>query len=1591
MRDNVVCEASEAKTGMQRVHNVMRRDAGAWALLLTVLVLCLCAAIAGAQSVPNVVMSQVTLMAGFVSNSGALTGGAPSGSSMAIDANGNVIVSGTYGKKILEFTPGASSATTLGGAFTNFNPGGVAIDPAGNLYLSNTYNGTIIKIPVSNGTYAAIPEPSGSTPTCTGSDTAECAMPTSLPVSGVVAMIFDAAGNLFVTSTSGATNPNSVVECTAACLMTGTPAPVVLFAESTTATTEGTSSAIYNLGGIAVDKWGNVFFTDSLMDAKNGSQGESYGGDLQELVYSGSAYSSTPTTLATLTDSSPATYDNQLDGVAVDANGVVYYATQYDGIFAFPNNQGVVNTTTKYVMSSQGAKILTTDGKGNFYVASYSSAAGGDAAIKVGIGTLTATSAAVGTPSMTTTITTILNDEGCSPAPVVNFSALEGTTSTTEFTAATTGSCSTVNGSGASYATTVTFTPAYGGTRTASLTATEAAGPGSTGGATVTGFATGQLAPPTFSPVAGTYHAVQTVNIYGQPGVSIYYTTDGSTPTTSSTVYSGPVTVSSTETINAIATSTASGVTNSSVGTAAYTIQLPAATPTFSPAGGSYTAAQSVTIADATSGATIYYTTDGTTPTASSSVYGAPITVSSSGVLKAIAVASGSPTSNVGAATYLINSGTNGTSLSVLTNQISTLGVFSNGSSTGGALAGANPAGNSFAVDSKGNLITGDTYGNSVLEFAPGATSATVLSSSYGNVGPVTIDSAGSLYIGNLYNGTVAKIPVVSGAYAAISLPGSSTPICTGSDTAECVLPVSMPVSGLSAMTFDAAGDLFFASTTGTNPNTVFECTAACVHTGSPAPVMLYAEPTGTVTVGTAKPSWYLGSIAVDPWGDVFFTDTLMVLSANTNYQSTLKELTYSGGAYSSTATTLYTLTIASPGAYDNQLDAVAVDANGTVYYATQYDGIFAFGNNHGVVNTSTTYMVSTQGAKILTLDSKGNAYVATYSGSAGADVGMQVAINNINLPNAAVPGSSSASNVTTILNDGGCSTSPVVTFSATENGASSTEFSANTTGSCSSTPTGGAAFATNVSFTPTVAGTHTGILTAVDTVNGGIGTANVFGVTAGSAAATPTFSPAPGTYTSVQSVTISDATPGATIYYTTDGTTPTTSSTKYTGSITVSSSEAINAIAVVSGLSNSAVATAAYTLNLPLAQTPVISVASGTYTSVQTVKITDATLGAKIYYTTDGSTPTAGSTLYKSPLTVSTSETLNAVAIATGYATSATATAAYTINLTVAPPTFSPAAGTFTSIQTVTLADATPNSTIYFTTDGSTPTTSSKPYSGPLQVLGTETINAIGVLNGYANSSVASATYTLNLPPAATPTISLGSGTYTVSQPVTISDTTAGVTIYYTTDGTTPTTSSKVYSGALTLNATETLKAIAVAVGYSPSAVATSAYTVNLMSPGFALSTSPSSLTIPSTATFGILQLTVQPVGGFTGAVALTCAGLPTGAACGFSTSPVNLTNFNQPQTVTVTISTGQVAMLRHRSNPLVPEATLALAICLLGFRKRRGIQILLLAVISVLGMSMLSGCGSSGPGTSTSTVTVTATAGSISSKTTVSVTMNH
>ena len=125
----------------------------------------------------------------------------------------------------------------------------------------------------------------------------------------------------------------------------------------------------------------------------------------------------------------------------------------------------------------------------------------------------------------------------------------------------------------------------------------------------------------------------------------------------------------------------------------------------------------------------------------------------------------------------------------------------------------------------------------------------------------------------------------------------------------------------------------------------------------------------------------------------------------------------------------------------------------------------------------------------------------------------------------------------------------------------------------------------------PSVAAPTTGTSTpAADTSTPATGTSTPAADTSTpAAAATPIFSPAPGLYTTAQTVTLSAATTGTTIYYTADGTAPTTSSTQYTRAIPVSGSEVIEAVAVASGYTNSSLAKAGYVITPPPVSGPVV------------------------------------------------------------------------------------------------------------------------------------------------------------------------------------------------------------------------------------------------------------------------------------------------------------------------------------------------------------------------------------------------------------------
>lgn len=277
--------------------------------------------------------------------------------------------------------------------------------------------------------------------------------------------------------------------------------------------------------------------------------------------------------------------------------------------------------------------------------------------------------------------------------------------------------------------------------------------------------------------------------------------------------------------------------------------------------------------------------------------------------------------------------------------------------------------------------------------------------------------------------------------------------------------------------------------------------------------------------------------------------------------------------------------------------------------------------------------------------------------------------------------------------------------------------------------------------------GTHAVKATYSGDTNFSTSTGSLTETIAAPQAAAPAFSPAVGTFSKAQSVSLSDSTPHATIYYTLDGTLPTSKSTVYKTAISVAATTTVKAFAWATGYTDSTVAVGTFTISAtPTTPTPTLSPLPGSFSSTQYVTLTDATAGAKIYYTLNGSTPTTSSPVYSTALTVASTTTIMAIAEASGDAPSAPVKGTYTISSYgyTAAPTFTPAAGTFTTAQNVTLGDATNGATIYYTTDGTKPTTSSLVYSKAIAVGSKMTINALAVANG-APSTVSTAAYTIS------------------------------------------------------------------------------------------------------------------------------------------------------------------------------------------------------------------------------------------------------
>ncbi len=734
--------------------------------------------------------------------------------------------------------------------------------------------------------------------------------------------------------------------------------------------------------------------------------------------------------------------------------------------------------------------------------------------------------------------------------------------------------------------------------------------------------------------------------------------------------------------------------------------------PTFSPAGGTYTGAQTVSISDSTAGATVYYTTDGSTPTTSSAVYGSPVAVGASETLNAIAVESGYTNSPVASAAYTISS-------TLPTPVIS-------------------PSGGSYT--SSQTVSISDSATGTTIYYTTNGSTPTTSSSVYG--GPITVSASE----------TLNAIAVKGGS--------SNSAVASAAYTINSTLPA--PVISPSGGTYTSTQTVSISdSTTGT---TIYYTTNGSTPTTSSS---VYG---GSITVSASET---VNAIAVKSG-----SSNSAVASAAYTINSTLPTpvISPSGGTYTSA----------------QSVSISDSNAGTTIFYTT--DG-----------STPTTSS-SVYGGSITVSASETVNAIAVKSGSSNSAVASAAYTINSTLPAPVISpsGGTYTSSQTVSISDATTGT----TIYYTTNGSTPT-----TSSSVYGGPITVSASETLNAIAVKCGSSNSAVASAAYTIN--------------STLPAPVISPSGGTYSSAQTVSISDSTTGTTIYYTTDGSTPTTSSAIYGSPLTVSASETVNAIAGKSGSSNSAVASAAYTINSALPP-PTFNPGPGTYPTSQSVSIAEGMTGSTIYYTTDGSVPTTSSHVYTSPVMVEASTTMKAVAVKSGHAASAAALASYTIQPILPSPSFSPASGTFSTPQTVSISDASAGTTIYYTINGTPPTTSSALYTGPVQVDASETLQAIAVESGHTNSKAATAAYTIGTALSA-PTFLPGSGTYNVAQVVTLSEATAGATIYYTTNGSTPTTSSPVYSGPITVSSSETIKATAIATGYSQSGVSSAGYTIRL------------------------------------------------------------------------------------------------------------------------------------------------------------------
>jgi hypothetical protein len=808
-----------------------------------------------------------------------------------------------------------------------------------------------------------------------------------------------------------------------------------------------------------------------------------------------------------------------------------------------------------------------------------------------------------------------------------------------------------------------------------------------------------QTSAPSFSPAAGSYNSgFQLTMASLTPNAAIYYTTDGTTPTNASTLYNGPFTVIDTTTFNAFAIS--EGYLQSNVSTATYTIQGQAAPPDVSPAAGTYASTQTVQLSDTSPTPTIYYTTNGTMPTHSSSVYSTPISVTSTTTITAIASSPGLNDSPAVTAVFTINP--NATTINFGMGFSTPTGMQFNGSTdlddsrlqlTNG---GYNEAGSAFFNTPVyvGQFTTDFTF--QLSDAVADGITFTIQNSSAGAtaLGP----SGGGLGYG----------PDTPGG-----TPGISNSIAVKYDLYS------------NAGEGDDSTGLYTNGASPTVPATDMTSSGVILNSGDTMTVHIsYDGATLTMTItdysvnATFATSWPI-NIPQTIGGNT----ALVGFTGGTGGQTASQKI--ETWTFASTPSTAQVQTpILTPGAesFSGTASVTITDATtgSSIYYTT--DGSAPM-PGVGTTNQYTTPLTLTATATV-------NAMA-----TAPSDSPSQMATATYTLePPAATPAFNPKG--------GKVATTQAISITDANNGATIYY----TTDGTVPSPGIGTTQQYKVAFTLAASATVKAIATANGYSPSAVSTQS-FSV---QRVAVPSFSPAGGAILTTQTISISDTTSGAAIYYTTDGTVPSPgmgSTKQFSAPFVLTAAGTVKAIATMAGYENSPQGSA--TFMFQKAATPVLTPKAGTIATTQPIGITDATSGAAIYYTIDGSTPSPGmgtTKQYSAEFTLSASSTVKAIATASGHLSSSEVSATYILQRS-AKPVFTPSGGSISTTQAITITDATGGAAIYYTTDGSTPSPgmgTTKEYITAFTLPASATVKAIAVDNEYMNSVLASAAYSV-------------------------------------------------------------------------------------------------------------------------------------------------------------------------------------------------------------------------------------------------------